>query len=1171
MGHITVLVQHAWAMQPTATASKGAGGANRATAAPAQPRRTGIGDDHPGQPPTAAIATTTTSTNANAAAAASAAANGGTGAATSASKQLKTLLAAKIRVTVPSSVAQLVRLYNSSTTASQRRACEVAARDIIARLEFLTLASTIPDPFRKDMIRAKIFPAMPSSWATSSGASSGNHHGASSAFAATVASGPSAGGYHGLARRKPLKPIGRHPTTNCDLSSASPTVAVLGDGSGVASSSASGSSANAAAAANQAKTRRFASEARLSVLMLARCRTRHIRDRSMDLLLEALDTNILSTDPEEIQSLQHLWSELVHVFRSVIDDRRRRRAVAGGLAAAAGPVSIPLPLGDVATAAATAGRALHHPGRSQAPTDVDDGSDLEAGHHGRHGQQHPHRHHQHHEHHHHHGLAATNDQDVAKMVEKALDTKVLVDAHLERVLSCLFLTMQRLEYARDVKHFEFLPVMDESFQLLMEDFALVRAEDPFIQQLISSIDESVHFMSMSSHDEKEEVMAFPVGVSLLSQIVRMMPPDDLMSMYEPFHGIMADLNEKSQWHLGRKFLRILASAAMINQEACLMFVKLVRGLDSFNWQWQFLGILCLGAIACASQSSSIRRLALEDGLLYFIDLGNDDVQSNVQPADPATKATPPRPPVAPTAATAMTILEDYEGVHPGAPPPTAAHAGDDDDVKPAPPTESHAWKMRAAAIVSLTEVYQQYRSQPHGLLAREVMSNQRTTHESHPIVCDLLNNPSAIAPQDKNLRRTSFLFKYCCVSLAELYADSQSDYMYLRKYVRTAEKNDTRRRVQQLKQAGSNARINNQQPVAWDRTWDYHQHHPSQTHHNNTRDGRASVPPTAEGGFDGMSMAPTATMHGHLGDGAAAASAAAAAAVKQHRSQSAEPLGGIHYAHFQLDEPAKLSTRHHLHHAVHGSSAHPNASSQDHSLASNPAVNSLGRGGMQLQQAPGSEPRIDRSSIASIGPLSVAPYHSNYKRVQIADPQDISDAFETYSPDAASAPSQSMHPAFKALLKDPTQPGGPYAKKHNMGLAALPPLAPSTLPAYSTVPQANVLTSEREIAKPGHGTANRRKLVNADRDALIENAYGLSTAVSASQSSVVSAATAAPHAAAGSDGATGSTRLAKGKHDGDRPAATVHAAKTVQHSPPAPAPTPAPQQPVHMPGVPKSD
>nr|KAJ3422749.1 hypothetical protein HK105_006494 [Polyrhizophydium stewartii] len=641
--------------------------------------------------------------------------------------------------------------------------------------------------------------------------------------------------------------------------------------------------------------------------MLARCRTSHIRDRAMDLLLEALDTNALATDAHEAQALQHLWSELVHVFRSVIDDRRRRRAMAGGLAFAPRAAQLPSPFAA----------GLHN------------GAASAIG-------------------------GSPHDRGVAELLESALDTKVLVDGHLERVLGCLQLTMQRIEYARDVKPFDLLPVMDESFQLLLEDLQLVRSDDPYVLQLISSIADSVHFAMTATHNEdKEEVMAFPIGISLLSQIVRMVIPDDLLTMYESFHGIMADLSEKGQWHLGRKFIRILAAAAMLKQEACILFIRFVRDLEGLNWQWQFLGILCLGAIACSSEASPIRRLALEDGLFVYADHGSElraaapkqeRQQRQIQTPDLVGKSTLATP--------------DPTSLAP-APPSTAAAAGShvlgshaaDGDARNRPAMQTalqHAWKLRAAVAVALTEIYQQYRSQPHGLLAREVMSKQRS-QETHLVVQRLLNAPAAIAPQEKTLRRISFLFKYTCVSLAELYADTQSDYMYLRKYVRTAERNESRRRAQRMKH-GSTVRL--------DDVWEH------------ASLGRRGPQMT----FDGLGMLGGGGGGGG-GGGASVARSVDGDHVSRDACSNASPVAGQSAMAMlmrsmnsplpsqRLQEAAKQSTRSRL-----------------------------------------TKDKVERMITGGgLAQLSIDPYHTNYKRVRI-QPSVISDSFEEFLQEFHSRP-----------------------------------------------------------------------------------------------------------------------------------------------------------------------
>ena len=369
MGRVTVLVEHAWAMQSSS---------NQQESIVARPVNKPVDIEPPPRP-----------------------------------KQ-KVPLSSKIRVTVPESVAELVRLYNNCQTPEQRRTCEIAARDVISRLEYLVLSSTIPDTFRNDRIRSLIFPAKN--------------------LAAPRLNPPSnmpLGAIPGASARSTKASLARAANTIKRLQSPNlfSMKAGLPDSSPTAPTPVD--SPGSDKRTSHEKTIQFVAEARSSVLMLARCRTRHIRDRCMDLLLEALDTNITSSNQEEIRSLQYLWTELVHVFRGVIDDRRSRRANAGSL--------------SITTNQAQ----LIHP-------------------------------------------SSMTSYNVSQLVDLALDTKITVDAHLERLLSCLSLTMQRIEYSQDVAHFELMDIVLSSFRSVIEDFLLLRSEDPYIEALISSLEDSVN-------------------------------------------------------------------------------------------------------------------------------------------------------------------------------------------------------------------------------------------------------------------------------------------------------------------------------------------------------------------------------------------------------------------------------------------------------------------------------------------------------------------------------------------------------------------------------------------------------------------------------------------------------------------------------------------------------
>jgi hypothetical protein len=56
---------------------------------------------------------------------------------------------------------------------------------------------------------------------------------------------------------------------------------------------------------------------------------------------------------------------------------------------------------------------------------------------------------------------------------------------------------------------------------------------------------------LSTRGDAEELMASPVGLSLLSQLTRMMPPSDIVDMVEPFSGILKDLHDKAEWYVDK--------------------------------------------------------------------------------------------------------------------------------------------------------------------------------------------------------------------------------------------------------------------------------------------------------------------------------------------------------------------------------------------------------------------------------------------------------------------------------------------------------------------------------------------------------------------------------------------------------------------------------------------
>ena len=181
--------------------------------------------------------------------------------------------------------------------------------------------------------------------------------------------------------------------------------------------------------------------------------------------------------------------------------------------------------------------------------------------------------------------------------------------------------------------------------------------------------------------------------------------------------------------MGRKFIKSLATAAMLDPNACQLFIHLMDQLESQYWPWYHIGILCLGVGVLSAANSSVRKMALCQGLLKYID-----------------KDTRP---------------------------------GTEND---------QSWKIRSASVMALAEVYQQNKADTLGLLAYEAI-RERKKAEQHPEVISKMNYSSSCSGNSP--RRLSFLFKYICIALAENYSESQSRYVFLRKYLRTTDRKST--------------------------------------------------------------------------------------------------------------------------------------------------------------------------------------------------------------------------------------------------------------------------------------------------------------------------------------------------------------------------------------------
>jgi hypothetical protein len=178
-------------------------------------------------------------------------------------------------------------------------------------------------------------------------------------------------------------------------------------------------------------------------------------------------------------------------------------------------------------------------------------------------------------------------------------------------------------------------------------------------------------------------------------------------------------------HIGRKFIKLIATAGILHLESCDLFIRLLRNIPVECWEWLHIGISCLGVAVLSSSCSQIRKKALEEGLLEFIDMEGD---SEIN--------------------------------------------------------EEHCWKIRSASALSLSQIYFKNKSEPLGLLAYEAIRERRRVESNQQVLQQLQLAPSQSEPYS----RLQFLFKYVCESLSETYSESQSRDVFLRKYLQTAEK-----------------------------------------------------------------------------------------------------------------------------------------------------------------------------------------------------------------------------------------------------------------------------------------------------------------------------------------------------------------------------------------------
>ncbi|KAI9203947.1 uncharacterized protein BJ171DRAFT_599498 [Polychytrium aggregatum] len=563
-----------------------------------------------------------------------------------------------VRLSVPGTVADFVQKCNSAT-GEPRKKLEIEALDVLKRLEHMVLASQIADPLRKREDTDTIDIAVPLylEMAGRGGKSQKLQH------QLITETGRSLRERETIERVRRLDQSKKERRGTVEIE-AKPT--------------------------RSPHAQRFSSICRRSVLTMTQIHSKVIQDKAFELLIEALDTNELATDNAEATSLLLLVKEI----GDLIDEQCRRIIRSNRKEAMRGSLSDTL------------------------------------------------------------------------LEDTTANVFVKVDQYLELFLLCLSHTLQRLEYSVEAKQFAIPHTIQVAFKQILEATPDLQTDDPHISYSITCVNETIDWLLLSK-TEDEEVMAGPIALSLLARILRMTPPNDIDDMTEPFCGILEDLHEKREWHIGRKFIKLLASASLYNEKASRLFLRVLSRMDRYHWSWLYLAMLSLGVLSLSAETSTIRRIALEEGLMVYCSYGDQ-----------------------------AGIASTANGTHP------------------------EAWKVRAGAVSALSEIYYSTRAEAAGLLIRETLEQRRVV-EQHSHVKMLLDKQSALGPFRCGPRRLSFLFKYICVALAEAYAESQSRYIFLRKYLKTTEgrrKRSIRSRAstRQASESGAEHKPENAQELRWE-------------------------------------------------------------------------------------------------------------------------------------------------------------------------------------------------------------------------------------------------------------------------------------------------------------------------------------------------------------------
>ncbi len=111
------------------------------------------------------------------------------------------------------------------------------------------------------------------------------------------------------------------------------------------------------------------------------------------------------------------------------------------------------------------------------------------------------------------------------------------------------LTLQRLDHVQDAgKVLQPSSLMEQSYECLLEDFSLLKTTDPFIVQIMSSIEENVTDLQSKTDDKNTaKEVALDIGVSILSQVISVATAD-FSYLDKQTCTILQGLQNERQWY-----------------------------------------------------------------------------------------------------------------------------------------------------------------------------------------------------------------------------------------------------------------------------------------------------------------------------------------------------------------------------------------------------------------------------------------------------------------------------------------------------------------------------------------------------------------------------------------------------------------------------------------------